>query len=116
MVNNIYLVNLALSARKALGPVFFNETVNCERSVQIILRQVFPELTEEERLYGWFPQDSATAHTAHMSMQDLSNVFGDRNISSDIWPESSPDLNPCDFFWGCLKDKFTAVTPERKEN
>jgi hypothetical protein len=32
-------------------------------------------------------------------MQSLSDVFGDRTISSsDIWPARSSDLNPCDFF------------------
>jgi hypothetical protein len=51
-----------VSARRIVGPLFFNETVNCERYVQVILWQFFPELTEEERLYGWFHQDSATAH------------------------------------------------------
>jgi hypothetical protein len=40
----------------------FNETINCERYVQVILGQFFSELTEEERFYGWFQQDSATAH------------------------------------------------------
>jgi hypothetical protein len=37
----------AISARKIVGPMFFNET-------------------EEERVCGWFQQDSATAHTAHV--------------------------------------------------
>jgi hypothetical protein len=69
----------------------FNETSN----VQVILGQFYPELTEEERLYGWFQQDSATAHTARMSTHALSDVFRDRNISSDIWPTRSPDFNPC---------------------
>jgi hypothetical protein len=115
MVNNIHLANLTLSARKTVGPVFFNETINCERYVQIILGQFFSELTEEERLYGWFQQDSATARTARMSMQALSNVFGDRNISSDILPESSPDLKPCDFLGGCLKDKVYSSNPRTEE-
>jgi hypothetical protein len=44
--------------------VFFNETVDYEKYVQLIIRQLFPELTEGERLYGWFQQHSATAHTA----------------------------------------------------
>jgi hypothetical protein len=47
-------------------------------------------------------QDSATAH---MSMQALSDVFGDRIISNDIWSARSSDLNDFFFFWGCLKDK-----------
>jgi hypothetical protein len=75
-----------VSARRIAGLVFFNGTIICERYVQVILGQFFPELTEEERLYGWFQQDSATAHTARMSMLALSGVFGDRIISSHIWP------------------------------
>jgi hypothetical protein len=57
----------ATSARRTVGPVFFNKTVNCERYVQVILGQFFPELTQEERLYGWFRKDLATAHTARIS-------------------------------------------------
>jgi hypothetical protein len=88
----------ALSARRICGPVFFKETINCERYVQDILGQLFSELTEKERLYGWFQQDSVTVHIAHMSTQASSSVFGDRIISSNIWAARSPHLNPCDFF------------------
>jgi hypothetical protein len=88
----------ALSARRIVGPVFFNKTVNCERYVWVILGQFFSELTVEERLDGWFQQDSATVQTAHMSMQDLSAVFWDGIISSHIFPAHSHDLNPCDYF------------------
>jgi hypothetical protein len=105
----------ALSAR-IVGPMFFNETINCERHVQVILRQFLSELTEEESLYDQFQQDSATAHTACMFTQDLFDVFGDRIISSDIWLARSPDLNPCDFFfWGCLKDKVYSSNPQTEE-
>jgi hypothetical protein len=31
-------------------------------------------------------------------MQTLSEVFGNKIISSGIWPALSPDLNPFDFF------------------
>jgi hypothetical protein len=51
-----------------------------------------------------------------MPMQVLSDVFGDRIISSGIWPARSPDLNHCDFFfWGCLKDKVYSSNPRTKE-
>jgi hypothetical protein len=63
--------------------VCFSETINCKRYAQVILGQFFSELTEEGSLCGWFQQDSATAYTARMSMQALSDVFGDR-ISSGI--------------------------------
>jgi hypothetical protein len=43
----------AVSARRIVGPVFYNKTINFERYVQVILRQFLPELTEEERcLWG----------------------------------------------------------------
>jgi hypothetical protein len=106
----------ALSAKRIVGPVFFNEKINCERYVQVILGQVFSDLTEKERLYCWFQQDSATAHTACMSIQALSDVFGDRIISSDIWPAHSPDLSSCDFFFcDCLKDKVYSSNPRTEE-
>jgi hypothetical protein len=51
-----------------------------------------------------------------MSKQALSDVFGDRIISSDIWPARSPDLNTCDFFfWGCVKDKVYNSNPRTEE-
>jgi hypothetical protein len=61
----------------------------------VFLTNFFPELREEERLYGWFQQDPAAAHTMHA----LSDVFRDRIISSGICPASSPYLNPSDFFF-----------------
>jgi hypothetical protein len=55
-----------------------------------------------------------------MSIQVLCDVFRDRNISRGIWPEHSPHLNPCDFFFcGSLKDKVYNSKPwleEIKEN
>jgi hypothetical protein len=88
----------AVGARRIVVPVFFNETINFKRYVQVILEQLFPELIKEESLCDWFQQDSTTAHTACMSMHVLSDVFMDRIISSGIWPARSPNLNPCDFF------------------
>jgi hypothetical protein len=77
--------------------------------VKDMYRSLFSELTEE-RLYGWFQQDSVTAHTARMSMQTLSGVFGERIITTGIWPAHSPDLIPCDFL--ILKDKVYSSNPQ----
>jgi hypothetical protein len=74
----------AVSATRIVGPMFFNETVNCKRYVQVIFGQFIPELTQEERFYGWFQEDSATAPAVLMSLQALSDVFGNRIISSGI--------------------------------
>jgi hypothetical protein len=42
-----------------------------------ILGPLFVKLTEEERLYGVFHQDSVVAHTAYASSEALWEVFGD---------------------------------------
>jgi hypothetical protein len=93
----------------------FKERINCERYVQAIFGQFFAQLTKGDRFYGRFQQDSATAHNAYVSMQAFSDVFGDRIINSVIWPERSPDLNPCHLFYGgCLKDKVYSSNPRTK--
>jgi hypothetical protein len=48
--------------------VFLNIIINFEEYVQVILKQFIPQLTKEERLFGWFQHDSVTAHIACMSM------------------------------------------------
>jgi hypothetical protein len=49
-------------------------------------------------------------------MQTLSDVFGDRIISSGIWLAHSPNLNPCDFFiCGSVKNKVDNSNPRTEE-
>jgi hypothetical protein len=97
----------AVSARKTVGYMIFNETINCGREVQVILRQFSAELTEEEMLW----HIPATAHTARTCkcMQALSDVFGDRIIGIAVWPAHLPGLNPCDFFFLYYLEGTTSV-------
>ena len=47
----------------------------------------------------WFQKDEAPAHTANVTLEWLSNKFGNRVISSrsaHIWAPYSPDLAPND--------------------
>jgi hypothetical protein len=56
---------------------------------------------EEEEV--WFQQDGATAHTSRRSLAILRELVPGRLLSlrGDIaWPPRSPDLSPCDFFFG----------------
>jgi hypothetical protein len=51
-----------------------------------------------------------------MPMQALSDVFGDKIISSDIWPSRPSDLNPWYFsFWDSLTDKIYSSNPRKEE-
>jgi hypothetical protein len=91
----------AVSARRIVVPVFYNEIINCESYVRVILGQFFPELTEEERFYDWFQQNKTTAQTARMCKQAFSDLCRGIIISSGIWPARSLNLYPCNFFfWG----------------
>jgi hypothetical protein len=44
--------------------------------VRLILSPFFNQLTDEEKSYGHFMQDNATAHTANNSVVALDEVFG----------------------------------------
>jgi hypothetical protein len=49
-------------------------------------------------------------------MQALSNIFGDRIISSSIWSASSPIIIlVIFFFWASLKDKVYNSNPQTEE-
>jgi hypothetical protein len=73
-------------------------------------------LTEEERLCGWFQQYSATVHTARMSMETLSEFFGNRIIRSGIWPARLRELKSYDFFFCvCLKGKVHNSNPRTEK-
>ncbi|PNF43879.1 hypothetical protein B7P43_G02806 [Cryptotermes secundus] len=104
-----------------IGPYFFEEdnhavTVNSQRYV-IMFENFFEPALEEMHLGNvWFQQDGATAHTARASMTDLRAKFPGRLISlrGDIpWAAHSPDLTPCDFFYGdTSRQRFLNIAPQ----
>ncbi|GFU35484.1 hypothetical protein NPIL_13611 [Nephila pilipes] len=57
-------------------------------------------LTEDERLYGYFQQDGATAHTVLTILSQVLEVFDVRRTVSKVryvsWPPRSPDKSLCD--------------------
>jgi hypothetical protein len=67
----------AIGARRTVEPVSFHETVNSDRYVRLILSPLFGQLTDEKS-YGHFMQDNATAHTANNSVVALHEAFGER--------------------------------------
>jgi hypothetical protein len=70
------------------------------------------QLKEDEIDNAYFQQHGAAAHTAHMSMVLLDDVFADRIISKTIWPPRFPDLSPPDFLlWGAMKNSVYSNNP-----
>lgn len=96
---------VAISRRRIIGPIFFEETINAERYRTLILAEFLRQLHDDELQTGYFQQDGATAHTANTTLNYLREFYGDRLISKNVWPPRSPDLTPCDFFlFGHLKN------------
>ena len=93
-------------------------TVISDRYCDMLLNFLRPKLNELEEDV-WFQQDGATAHTSHLSLSILREMFPGHRISlrGDIgWSARSPDLTPCDFFlWGHLKAKVYTRRPETIE-
>ena len=58
------------------------------------------QLKEDEIDKAYFQQDGTTAHTAHMSVALLDDVFADRITSKTIWPPRSSVISLPDFFSG----------------
>ena len=59
-------------------------------------------------------QDGAPCHRTNIVRNRLREVFGNRIIGlghSVEWPPRSPDLTPCDFLWGYLKNKVYERPP-----
>jgi hypothetical protein len=89
----------AVTARQIIGPIFFQDTVNSERYHTEILAPFFEQLSDIERQYAYFQQDSATPHIASNSLHAIREVFDDRIISEGLWPPRSPDVTVCDYFF-----------------
>ena len=83
-----------MSRRRIVGPILSSETLNSQRYCDTTMYP-FIEQLKDELDKAYFQQDGVTAHTAHMSMALLDDVFTDSIISKTVWP---PVLSPPDFF------------------
>jgi hypothetical protein len=54
----------ALSQKKIIGPIFFDETIKTKVYIYEILYPFFSELMDEVFDHGYFQQDGATSHTS----------------------------------------------------
>jgi hypothetical protein len=102
----------AVTARRIIGPIVFQDTVKAEIYRTEILTPFFEQLSDIERQYSYFQKDSATPHIANNSLQAIREVFDDRIISKGLCPPRSPDLTVCDYFlWGTLKNRVYGNNP-----
>jgi len=101
----------AISRRRIIGPIFFHETLNTARYLEIF-NEFVDQLDDAELRNCYFQQDVATRHTSNESMAEIESFFDDRIISKALWPPRSPDLSLPNFFpVGRLKGKAYANKP-----
>lgn len=97
-----------------IGPFFFDENVNGDTYLEMIVDNVLPELHRMgyDSMDICFMHDGAPAHITREVRQCLDENFlhwigrfdGERKIYD--WPPRSPDLNMLDFFlWGTLQHR-----------
>jgi len=86
---------------------FFSLRLSTTNGTVTILYPFLAQLQESEIDKVYFQQDGATAHTVHMSMALLDDVFADRISSKTIWPPRSPDLSLSHFFSLGCNEKLT---------
>jgi hypothetical protein len=97
------LVWCAISASKIYGPYYFSESVNQHNYLEMLKNFFWPkQLRTAEYQKYYFQQDGATPHTSNIVQEWLTSKFGAKFINKSKWPPRSPDLNPCDFFYGVI--------------
>ena len=97
------LVWCAIPANRVFEPYYFEDTVNQHNYLEMLKNYFWPKVlkTAEYKKY-YFQQDGARPHTAKTVQTWLKDQFGKKFIDKDMWPPRSPDLNPCDFFYGVI--------------
>lgn len=86
---------LAVSRRRIIGPIFFNQTITAERYRNELLQPFINELHDDELTEGYFQQDNAPAHKSRETIAFLEQFFDTRIIN---FPPRSPDLTILDYF------------------
>ncbi len=97
---------------KTFPPILFDGFVNATTYKNAPVHHVFPILEAIYKPDGYiWTQDGAPAHTSKAIQKYLKNKLGSRGFwSKEMWPPSSPNLNPLDFsIWKHVESRACAI-------
>jgi len=95
---------VAMSRRRIIGPIFFNNNVTGEVYRNDILNNFMNELHDDEITQGYFQQNGAPAHKSRETIAYLQQFYDNRIVN---YPPRSPDMTPLDFcLFGRLKNNI----------
>ena len=101
---SVMALGVVSSDRDVMPPYFFSDRVAANDYIKVLETVVKPWMVgvAGERPYV-FQQDSAPVHMACTTQAWLYQQLP-RHWPLDLWPPSSPDLNPLDYYvWGVLE-------------
>lgn len=102
----VMVLGVVSSEGDVMPPHFFRQglRVNAAAYTDVLETVVKPWITAVARGRPYvFQQDSAPSHTAHTTQEWMANNFHD-HVTPNMWPPSSPDVNPLDYYvWGVVE-------------
>ncbi|GBL86765.1 hypothetical protein AVEN_96006-1 [Araneus ventricosus] len=104
------MVSATISSKGIIGLFFREQKINASKYLGILDEFVTIHYALDDHWNAsWSLQDGACPHRTPAVFHFLSEHFSDRVITLDYdkhtgsgmaWPPYSPDLTPCDFFFG----------------
>ncbi len=109
----VMVLGIITSEGKRMLPIFFNKNEKCTAGVyyKLLWYKVLPWIKKDypNGNYIWL-QDGAPAHTARKNQKFCKRHF-EAFWDKSMWPPSSPDLNPMDYFWWSVLELIRTWTP-----
>lgn len=113
------MVWAAVSSDGRKSPLIFIEDgvkVNNLVYIQMLEEKVLPWVTEAFGTDYIFTQDGAPAHTSNISQKWCREHFN-KFWNKEIWPPSSPDINPMDFaIWSIIESEVSKISYSNLES